>query len=92
MPEYALTLLHGQVGEVSRDLLSLDDLIAGDEEWGLDHGTWSVLYPMFPKADIPVGQLSINRAKTPPFHYEIGGMPASLRKEGIPIRACLCVA
>jgi 4,5-DOPA dioxygenase extradiol len=57
--------------------------VAGDEKWGLDHGTWSVLYHMFPEADIPVVQLSINRTKAPSFHYEIGGMLASLRQEGI---------
>jgi 4,5-DOPA dioxygenase extradiol len=57
--------------------------VAGDQEWGLDHGTWSVLYHMFPKADIPIVQLSIDRTKAPRVHYEIGGMLAALREEGI---------
>lgn len=54
-----------------------------DEEWGLDHGTWSVLDHMFPEADIPVVQLSINRTQPPSFHYEIGKRLAPLRDEGI---------
>jgi 4,5-DOPA dioxygenase extradiol len=54
-----------------------------DEGWGLDHGTWSVLRHLFPAADIPVVQLSIDRRKPPSFHDEIGKMLASLRDEGI---------
>ncbi len=52
-------------------------------EWGLDHGTWTVLHHMFPKADIPVIQLSIDEAKPPAFHYEIGKRLGSLREEGV---------
>ena len=54
-----------------------------DKEWGLDHGTWSILYHIYPKADIPVVQLSIDRTKPPSFHYEIGKLLAPLRDEGI---------
>jgi len=54
-----------------------------DETWGLDHGTWSVLYHMFPKADIPVVQLSINRTQPPSFHYKIGKLLSPLRDEGV---------
>jgi 4,5-DOPA dioxygenase extradiol len=57
--------------------------VDSDEEWGLDHGTWSLLYHMFPKADIPVVQLSINRRQPHPFHYEIGKQLSPLRDEGI---------
>ena len=52
-------------------------------QWGLDHGTWSVLVHMFPKADIPVLQLSINMLKPPEYHLELGGRLASLRERGV---------
>jgi 4,5-DOPA dioxygenase extradiol len=54
-----------------------------DESRGLDHGTWTVLRHLFPKADIPVVQLSIDRTKPPAFHYELGRQLISLRDEGI---------
>ena len=54
-----------------------------DEEWGLDHGTWSVLCHVFPKADIPVVQLSINTMNAPREHYSIGKKLDTLRDEGI---------
>ncbi|HXX81272.1 MAG TPA: 4,5-DOPA dioxygenase extradiol [Thermodesulfovibrionales bacterium] len=54
-----------------------------DETWGLDHGTWAVLCHVFPDADIPVVQLSIDETQPPHFHYEIGKRLAALREEGI---------
>src|SRR5687767_11052551 len=54
-----------------------------DTEWGLDHGTWSVLCHVFPVADIPVLQLSIDRTQPPAFHYELGRKLAPLRHDGV---------
>jgi 4,5-DOPA dioxygenase extradiol len=53
-----------------------------DEQRGLDHGTWSVLCHIYPNADVPVVQLSIDLTKSAAFHYEIGKMLAPLREEG----------
>jgi 4,5-DOPA dioxygenase extradiol len=54
-----------------------------DTDWGLDHGTWSVLSHVFPKADVPVVQLSIDECRPALFHYELGKKLSQLRDEGI---------
>ncbi len=54
-----------------------------DFEWGLDHGTWAVLLNMFPKADIPVFQLSIDYYKPIEYHFEIGKELSVLRSQGV---------
>lgn len=54
-----------------------------DESWGLDHGTWSVLKHVYPSADIPVVQLSLDRRRAATFHYEVGERLAPLREEGV---------
>jgi 4,5-DOPA dioxygenase extradiol len=54
-----------------------------DTTWGLDHGTWAVLCHMYPDADIPVVQLSIDETQPPDYHYEIGKRLSPLREEGV---------
>jgi 4,5-DOPA dioxygenase extradiol len=62
----------------------LSPLVVGrDRSWGLDHGTWSVLIHVFPEADIPVVQLSIDETKPPSFHYEVGRWLAPLRNQSV---------
>lgn len=54
-----------------------------DQRWGLDHGTWSVLCRMYPAADIPVVQLSLDRSQGPDFHFQLGCELQALRDEGV---------
>lgn len=54
-----------------------------DEKWGLDHGCWSVVRHLYPKADIPVIQMSLDYYQTPQYHYDIAKELATLRKKGV---------
>ncbi len=54
-----------------------------DDHWGLDHGTWLVLANMYPAADIPVLQLSIDQTRPTSFHYALGKELAALRDDGV---------
>jgi len=54
---------------------------------GIDHGAWSVLMPMYPDADIPIVQLSLDRSRPAAWHYELGKKLSFLRREGVMIVA-----
>lgn len=54
-----------------------------DNSWGIDHGTWSVLHHMYPEADIPVFQISIDGYAPPEAHYRIGEELKALRERGV---------
>ncbi len=54
-----------------------------DSQWGLDHGSWSVLCRMFPDARIPVVQLSLDFTQPAAFHYELGGQLKDMRNDGV---------
>jgi 4,5-DOPA dioxygenase extradiol len=66
-----------------RELLAPLPVALDEEGWGLDHGTWSVLCHVFPGADVPVVQLSIDKRQPAGFHYDTGKLLAPLRDEGI---------
>ena len=71
---------------LARDLKSPTDgrqLGVDADVWGLDHGTWSILKPMFPKADIPVLQLSMDYSRPPSEHYALGQQLQTLRNRGV---------
>ncbi|RZL49432.1 MAG: 4,5-DOPA dioxygenase extradiol [Pedobacter sp.] len=54
-----------------------------DHDWGLDHGAWSVIKHMYPEANIPVLQLSIDYTKGPQYHYDLAKELSALRKKGV---------
>lgn len=54
-----------------------------DHDWGLDHGTWTIVRHMYPEANIPVLQLSIDYTKPPQYHYDLAKELYQLRKKGV---------
>lgn len=54
-----------------------------DEKWGLDHGAWSVIKHMYPDADVPVVQMSLDYTQPAPYHYALAGELSKLRERGV---------
>lgn len=72
-----------QLAKRIQQLLAPASVGFDETHWGLDHGTWSVLCHVFPEADVPVVQLSIDETQPPEFHYEIASRLGPLRDEGV---------
>lgn len=70
------------LAKATKQLITSTD-VGLDHDWGLDHGTWTVVRHMYPDADIPVLQLSIDYSKPPQYHYDLAKQLASLRKKGV---------
>lgn len=70
-----------ELAEATRNLIS--QTVKVDNSWGIDHGTWSVLRRMYPSAEIPVFQLSIDMNAAVETHYKIGQELTSLREQGV---------
>jgi 4,5-DOPA dioxygenase extradiol len=82
-PAPGLPDLAGEIVELAKPTwVGLDQ-----DQWGLDHGTWSVLAHLYPQADIPVVQLSLNVLKPVEYHVELGMRLAALRERGVLILA-----
>jgi 4,5-DOPA dioxygenase extradiol len=82
-PAPGLPELAGEVAEVVKP-----HWVGADrDQWGLDHGTWSVLAHLFPHADVPVVQLSINALKPLDYHIELAAKLSALRERGVMIIA-----
>ena len=77
-PAVAASLAHQLKSPATGNALGVDT-----EIWGLDHGTWSVLKPMFPLAHIPVLQLSMDYSRPPAEHYALGQQLQGLRERGV---------
>jgi 4,5-DOPA dioxygenase extradiol len=80
-PAPGLPELADEVADVVRPVWIGRDV----DSWGLDHGTWSVLRQMFPAADVPVVQLSVNATRSLDYHVDLGARLAPLRERGIMI-------
>ena len=81
-------LFPGEPGLAARVAEILAPLpVSMNHDWGLDHGTWSVLIKTYPQADIPVIQLSLDLTQDAAHHFAIGQKLASLRDEGVMIIA-----
>ncbi len=78
-PQYHAKGSPDVAGEVKKIVTSVTET----EDWGLDHGAWPMLMHLFPKADVPVFQMSIDYYAAPTYHYELGRQLKALREKGV---------
>ena len=69
--------------EIAKDITKLVETIEATDEWGLDHGAWPMLMHLFPNANVPVFQMSINYNASPQYHFDLGEQLKSLRNKGV---------
>lgn len=74
---------HPELAKELTELVTPESTVHLDDKWGLDHGSWSVVQHMFPDADVPVIQLSIDRSKPPAYHYQLASQLSKLRDKGV---------
>jgi 4,5-DOPA dioxygenase extradiol len=73
---------HPALAKETQELIQTTE-IGLDDKWGLDHGSWSVIRQMYPNADVPVLQMSLDYSKPPQYHYELAKELSALRKKGV---------
>lgn len=71
-----------ELAKAAKELVTKTD-VGLDHQWGLDHGAWSVIRHMYPNADVPVVQMSIDYTKPASYHYELAKELAALRNKGV---------
>lgn len=71
-----------ELAKATKKLIKNTD-VSLDDKWGLDHGAWSVIKHLYPNADVPVIQLSLDYSQSPQYHYELAQQIKSLREKGV---------
>lgn len=71
-----------EIAQEAKDLIKSTDVHL-DDKWGLDHGAWSVMKHMYPNADVPVIQLSLDHTQGPKYHYDLAKELVNLRDRGV---------
>lgn len=72
-----------ELAQQTKDLVKKTTVGLDTAQWGLDHGAWSVIKHLYPKADVPVIQMSLDYNQTPQYHYDLARELAALRKKGV---------
>ena len=73
---------HPQLARDTKEIIQTTE-ISLDDKWGLDHGAWSVIKHLYPNADVPVIQMSIDYTKPPQYHYDLAKELSLLRDKGV---------
>lgn len=72
-----------ELARETRDLVKKTTVGLDESQWGLDHGAWSVIKHLYPDADVPVIQMSLDYSQSPQYHYELARELAALREKGV---------